>query len=544
MPDDVDDARRTPSAGEARIDAATLTRAVERMFVAAGCDGREARQVADGLVEANLYGHDSHGVGLVPRYLENLEQGLVRPGRTARVVADHGAIVGLDGDKGFGQAIGEQAMRIAIERARAHGLAMVGLANTHHLARIGRWGEQCAAAGFASVHFVNVLSQPLVAPWGGLDARLATNPFCVAVPHAPHPLVLDYATSAVAYGKARVALDAGQKMADGLLLDAQGRPTDDPAVMFQDPIGALLPLGGHKGFALAVMCELLGGALSGGKVQDHAPKPNPMINNMLSLVFAPDKLCGRDEFARQVERLAAWLRASPPAPASAGIHLPGEPERIAARERERLGIPLPRRTRDALQACAARLHVPDVDFVASCAGGRRGMSETPVTHGEPGRSDFGRGGRMLLLVTKYVAIAGGLVFVALVAMSLVSIVGRKLFALPVPGDVEMLQMCAAFASSAFFAYCHLVGGDVKVDFFTHNLAPRKVALLDAFGSLLVGLFGTLIAWRTAVGALAVQEVGETSAVLGCADLDRAGADGARLPAARGCRLLPLRASPA
>jgi TRAP-type mannitol/chloroaromatic compound transport system permease small subunit len=141
------------------------------------------------------------------------------------------------------------------------------------------------------------------------------------------------------------------------------------------------------------------------------------------------------------------------------------------------------------------------------------MSETPVAHSEPGRSDFGRGGRMLLLVTKYVAIAGGLVFVALVAMSLVSIVGRKLFALPVPGDVEMLQMCAAFASSAFFAYCHLVGGDVKVDFFTHNLAPRKVALLDAFGSLLVGLFGTLIAWRTAAGALAVQEVGETSAVL-------------------------------
>ena len=105
-------------------------------------------------------------------------------------------------------------------------------------------------------------------------------------------------------------------------------------------------------------------------------------------------------------------------------------------------------------------------------------------------------------------------FVALVAMSLVAIVGRKLFALPVPGDVEMLQMCAAFASSAFFAYCHLVGGDVKVDFFTHNMAPRKVALLDAFGSLLVGLFGTLIAWRTAAGALAVQEVGETSAVLG------------------------------
>lgn len=136
--------------------------------------------------------------------------------------------------------------------------------------------------------------------------------------------------------------------------------------------------------------------------------------------------------------------------------------------------------------------------------------EAPAIGGE----GFGRCGRWLLTLSRQAAIAGGLVFVLLVAMSLVSIVGRKLFAWPVPGDVELLQMCAAFASSAFFAYCHLVRGDVKVDFFTHNLAPRRVAGLDAVGSLLVGLFGALIAWRTAVGALAVKDVGETSAVLG------------------------------
>ena len=240
---------------------------------------------------------------------------------------------------------------------------------THHLARIGRWGEQCAAAGLASVHFVNVLSSPLVAPFGGIDARLATNPFCVAVPHAPHPLVLDYATSAVAFGKVQVALDAGRRMPDGVLIDAQGRPTRDPAVMAADPIGALLPFGGHKGFALAVMCELLGGALSGGVVQDHAPAPSPMINNMLSLVFAPERLCPREEFARQVERLAAWLRQSRPASAGAVIHLPGEPERIAAAERRRLGVPLPRRTCDALLACAERAGVSGAPFVASYARG-------------------------------------------------------------------------------------------------------------------------------------------------------------------------------
>ena len=129
-----------------------------------------------------------------------------------------------------------------------------------------------------------------------------------------------------------------------------------------------------------------------------------------------------------------------------------------------------------------------------------------------GRS-YGPAGRFLLATSKYLAIAGGLVFVGLVVMSIVSITGRKLFSWPVPGDVEMLQMCAAFAASAFFAYCHLVNGNVKVDFFTHNLSPRKVAALDAVGSLLVGIFGALIAWRTAAGALSVKEVGETSAIL-------------------------------
>jgi len=129
-----------------------------------------------------------------------------------------------------------------------------------------------------------------------------------------------------------------------------------------------------------------------------------------------------------------------------------------------------------------------------------------------GRS-FGPGGKLLLTVTKYTAMAGGLVFVGLVVMSIVSITGRKLFSWPVPGDVELLQMCAAFAASAFFAYCHLVNGDIKVDFFTHNLGPRKVAALDALGSFLVGTFGALIAWRTAAGALSIKEVGETSAIL-------------------------------
>lgn len=143
------------------------------------------------------------------------------------------------------------------------------------------------------------------------------------------------------------------------------------------------------------------------------------------------------------------------------------------------------------------------------------MSDAPIPYGPITVTDaFGPGGLALLKISKLVAIAGGLIFVALVVMSIVSIVGRKLFGFVVPGDVEVLQMGAAFASAAFFAYCHMIHGDVKVDFFTHNMAPRKVALLDALGSLLIGLFGTLIAWRTAVGAVGLREVHETSAILG------------------------------
>lgn len=143
------------------------------------------------------------------------------------------------------------------------------------------------------------------------------------------------------------------------------------------------------------------------------------------------------------------------------------------------------------------------------------MSDTPIPYGPITITDaFGPGGLALLKISKLVAIAGGLVFVALVAMEIVSIVGRKLFGFVVPGDVEVLQMGAAFASASFFAYCHMIHGDVKVDFFTHNMSPRNVALLDALSSLLIGLFGALIAWRTAVGAVSLREVHETSAILG------------------------------
>jgi len=140
------------------------------------------------------------------------------------------------------------------------------------------------------------------------------------------------------------------------------------------------------------------------------------------------------------------------------------------------------------------------------------MQEPTISTIGPG-ADFGPFGKLLLEVSKWMAFAGGAVFVALVVMSVVSIVGRKLASAPVPGDVELLQLCAAFASAAFFAYTHLIHGDVKVDFFTAHLSPAKRAFLDSTGSLLVGLFGALITWRSGAGALMVKEAGEATAIL-------------------------------
>jgi uncharacterized oxidoreductase len=237
-------------------------------------------------------------------------------------------------------------------------VCVVGLTNSHHIGRIGHWGEQCANAGVVSVHFVNVRSRPLVAPWGGTDARVSTNPFCVAVPHAPHPLVLDYATAAVALGKTRVAVDEGRKLDDGLLLDPSGRPTNDPGVMWLERVGAILPFAQHKGWALSMMCEILGGALTGGGVQDgHAI--HPMLNNMLTLVFDPKQLGTLDLLESQIERLAGWVRESPPAPGADPIFLPGEPERRIVRERSRTGIPMPRRTIEQLEAVARGVGVDE-----------------------------------------------------------------------------------------------------------------------------------------------------------------------------------------
>jgi len=348
--------------------AAERLRALVRAIVErAGSGEREARLVAEQLVEANLTGHDSHGVGMLPRYVEALAEGGLRPNQQLGVVRDAGPILMLDGNAGYGQVMGFDAMALGIARAAEYGVAVVGLANSHHLGRIGHWAEQCLAAGLVSIHFVNVISKPVVAPFGGRDARFVTNPFCVGIP-APEgrPIVLDFATSRIAMGKVRVALNKGEQVRPDTLLDARGEPTTDPAALFAEPGGAILPFGEHKGYGMAVICEILGGALAGGFTLHARPPGRAIINNMLSVIVDPQRLGTAQRLAAEARAFADWVCASPPLAGGQRVLLAGDPERAWRRERGAHGIPIDATTWAQLVHAAAQVGV-DAATVESIA---------------------------------------------------------------------------------------------------------------------------------------------------------------------------------
>jgi uncharacterized oxidoreductase len=318
---------------EHHIAPASLHRWVVDLWRAAGSDEREAQLTADHLVMANLTGHDSHGVGMIPKYVQSWLSDQLQLNRRVSVLQDTGSMLSLDGNRGMGPAVAEEAMALAIARAREHGVAVMGLRQSHHLGRVGHWAEQACAAGMISIHFVNVLSKPIVAPHGGYQARYGTNPFTIGVPVAGKPpLVMDFATSAIALGKVRVAHNKGVAVPAGCLLDADGAATELASVMYPqngEPQGALRPFAEHKGYALAVMCELLGAAVTGGHTvrPETLTHPHAIWNNMLAIVFDPERLAGSTSFGAELEAFVDWLKSSPLQPGHDAIRMPGDPER-------------------------------------------------------------------------------------------------------------------------------------------------------------------------------------------------------------------------
>lgn len=334
---------------------ARLRQGVQAIFAKGGCAADEAHLVADHLVDANLVGHDSHGVIRVAKYIDWQQRGMVLPNRTPVVLRDDGPLILIDGQFGYGQSVGRAALTLAIERAGTKGVAVLALRNVGHLGRIGAWAEMAAASGLVSLHFVNTSGFGiLVAPHGGSDRRLSANPIAAGVPtEGGAPMILDMSTSVMAEGKIQVARNKGEQLPAGTVLDGQGRPTRDAEAFYAEPPGAILPMAGHKGSGLSLICEVLAGALTGGgSSHPNNPTAGRLVNNMLSVLIAPSGLGDTSAFTEDIRRLADWVQASPPLVPGGAVLLPGEIERRTRAEREASGIPLDQTTRAQIEAAA------------------------------------------------------------------------------------------------------------------------------------------------------------------------------------------------
>jgi uncharacterized oxidoreductase len=328
-----------------------------QLWCAAGSNAEEARITAEHLVGANRAGHDSHGVSVVPGYVRSLVANQLQLNQRIAIVSDSGSMLVVDGQRGMGQSIASQTMSLAIERAQAHGVAIVGLRRSHHIGRVGHWAEQAVARGLASIHFTNVVSRPLVAPHGGTQPRLGTNPLTIGLPRRGRaPILLDFATSAIAVGKVRVAYYKKVPAPANVLLDASGAPTTDPAVMYEEPLGALLAAAGHKGYALGFVCDLLGAALFGGATAhpDNLAPPG-MYNNMIAIVFDPARFGALDHYEREADVFIDYVRSARRADPGQPIWIPGEAEENYRKAREHT-LPLDAGTVSLLDEAAATVN--------------------------------------------------------------------------------------------------------------------------------------------------------------------------------------------
>jgi len=337
-----------------------------------GSTEAEAATVADHLVRANLAGHDSHGIGMIPAYVRLLHDGLLVPNQTPVVVLDSGALLVIDAKRGVGQSMAAEAVCRAIARARQIGACVLALRNASHVGRIGTYGEQAANAGCVFTAFVNVADhRDIAAPHACAEPRLGTNPFCTAIPGEDGPsIMLDMATTSIAAGKARVACNTGVPVPEGSLIDTSGKPTNDPTGFIRDHTGALLTFGRHKGSGLAVLCEVMATAVAGGQAAGQ-PTHGGILNSMLATVIDLSKLGDPAAIRAQVEATKEHVRSSRVAPGFDEVLLPGEPERRSRQVRSRDGIPVDDTTWREICAAATSLGITDAEIARAVGSNER-----------------------------------------------------------------------------------------------------------------------------------------------------------------------------
>lgn len=330
------------------------------MFESAGVPADDAAVVSRSLVGANLRGHDSHGVMRIAQYLEFLRDGKFKTNVPLEILDESPALLAADAGWGLGQVQAHRLLDHLIEKAKIVGVTAGTLRRCGHTGRLGEYAERAVAERLAFIGTVNSHGGGRrVAPPGGIEGRISTNPICIGVPTPNSPLILDFGTSAVAEGKVRVVYQKGERTPDGWLLDAEGKPTTDPSVLYVDPRGSILPMGGaqaYKGFGLGLLLDALAGGLSGGMCSQPGPLAG-VGNSVLFVLLDVDRFGGADHFLSEVGNLTDYVRSSPPAKPSDSITLPGDPERIMLEQRQASGIPIPDGVWKILSDWAARTGV-------------------------------------------------------------------------------------------------------------------------------------------------------------------------------------------
>jgi LDH2 family malate/lactate/ureidoglycolate dehydrogenase len=322
------------------VHAETLAALIQDVLAAAGAPTETAEIVAGSLVLSNLKGVDSHGVVRVAQYVREIGTGRIDP--LARpVVDDRGAAIVLDGRWCFGQIAAREATRLAVERSAQTAVAVATVFSVQHVGRLGEYVETAAASGRVALACTNTgPAGGRVAPHGGREPSLGTNPFAYAVPAGANPAVVaDFATSAAAEGRLRLARQTGSPVPEGWIVDAEGKPTTDPNDYYAG--GALLPAGGHKGYALGLLAELLGGVLAGAGCASAGDEPG---NGVVMVLLDPACWRPLETFLAGVDRVVDAVCRVPPAPGFRRVQLPGGPEAEVEAERRVRGIPVPEAT--------------------------------------------------------------------------------------------------------------------------------------------------------------------------------------------------------
>ena len=341
-----------------RVQAADLHRIGKALLVAAGAPADEAEIVMRHSVEANLAGHDSHGIIQIPTYIDRMQVGHIVPGAPFEVVQESPTTTVIDGHWGFGYVVSERAMQMTIDKARQANVAATTVSRQGHIGRLASYTLMAAQADLIGLITADSGRSPKqVAPFGGREARLGTNPLSIAIPSdLDGPLFLDMATSAVAAGKIALAVSRGQPIPSGWIVGPDGQPTTDPGQLRAG--GALLPLGGsegYKGTGLSVIVEILCGLLTG---LGFGIEPSGRHNDgcfMACFNVAAFRPLG--DFKREVAEFARYLKATPPAAGSSGVLYPGEIEHLREQERQRSGIDVEDATWSKLRALAERYNL-------------------------------------------------------------------------------------------------------------------------------------------------------------------------------------------